>query len=146
LSRVAGLKWAGRMMQHGRIELGATAASRVARLVGLAAVLAATAGLAGCASISEKIAGTASEMPAIGLPAGAPQRPAEQLTFPAVHDMPPPRDAAVLNEAEQKKLETDLVAARDAQRGSSGAPAPAQKKPARQAPRVVPVASSRTIY
>ena len=54
--------------------------------------------------------------------------------------------AAVLNEVEQKKLEDDLVAARDAQQAATGAPTPAQKKPARQRPRGVPVASSRTIY
>lgn len=112
----------------------------------LAAVLAAAAGLAACASVSEKISGTASEMPIVGLPAGAPQRPAEQLAFPAVHDMPPPRSAAVLNEVEQQKMENDLVAARNAQRGSAGTPAAAQKKPPPQSPRVVPVASSSTIY
>jgi hypothetical protein len=133
------------MTQRRRIGQGATAASRAAELISLAAMLAAVAGLAGCASVSERIAGAASEMPVIGLPTGAPARPAEQLAYPAVHDMPPPREAAVLNEVEQKKLENELVAARDAQRGASGAPA-AQKPPARPAPRIVPVSSSRSIY
>jgi hypothetical protein len=111
----------------------------------VAAVLAAAAGLAACASMSEKIAGTASDMPGIGLPAGAPERPAEPLAYPAVHDMPPPRSSAVLTEVEQQKMEDDLVAARDAQRPAQAA-ATGQRKPPRQSPRVIPVASSRTIY
>ena len=32
--------------------------------------------------------------------------------FPAVHDMPPPRDSTILTDYEQKKLENDLIAAR----------------------------------
>ena len=38
--------------------------------------------------------------------------PAEQTNFPAVHDLPPPRASTVLTDAEQKKLEDDLIAAR----------------------------------
>jgi len=52
--------------------------------------------LSGCGSISEKMAGTLSEAPAIGLPAGAPSRPAEALVYPAVHDVPPPRPTPML--------------------------------------------------
>ncbi len=47
-----------------------------------------------------------------GLPEGAPQRPTKPSAFPAVHDMPPPRGSTVLTDAEQRKLEDDLVAAR----------------------------------
>ena len=32
--------------------------------------------------------------------------------YPAVHDMPPPRNSTVLTDYEQKKLENDLIAAR----------------------------------
>ena len=32
--------------------------------------------------------------------------------FPAVHDMPAPRDSTILSDYEQKKLENDLIAAR----------------------------------
>jgi hypothetical protein len=32
--------------------------------------------------------------------------------FPAVHDMPPPRDSTILTDYEQKKLENDLITAR----------------------------------
>jgi hypothetical protein len=55
-----------------------------------------------------------SEMPASvgGLPAGAPARPAAAPAYPAVHDMPPPRAAAVLTEEERKKVEAELAAMR----------------------------------
>jgi hypothetical protein len=48
--------------------------------------------------------------------------------FPLVHDIPPPRTNAVLNEYEQKKLEIDLIAAR--RRVAPEADKPAAKKPA----------------
>jgi hypothetical protein len=47
-----------------------------------------------------------------GLPEGAPQRPTKSTSFPAVHDMPPPRAQTVLSDEEQKKLEDELIAAR----------------------------------
>ena len=47
-----------------------------------------------------------------GLPEGAPQRATKPSAYPAVHDMPPPRGSTVLTDAEQKKLEDDLIAAR----------------------------------
>lgn len=50
-----------------------------------------------------------------GLPAGAPARPAVAPAYPAVHDMPPARTAPVLDEEQQKKLEADLIAARNRQ-------------------------------
>lgn len=64
-----------------------------------------------------------SEMPAAvgGLPAGTPERPITPAAYPAVHDMPPPRDDAVLTDAEQKKAQADLVAARDRQTKRSSA-------------------------
>jgi hypothetical protein len=64
-----------------------------------------------------------SEMPATvgGLPAGAPDRPATPAAYPAVHDMPPPRDDVVLTSAQQKKAQADLLAARDRQTKRPGA-------------------------
>ena len=55
-----------------------------------------------------------SELPASmgGLPANAPARPADPPAYPAVHDMPPPRSAAVLSEEERKKVEAELAAMR----------------------------------
>lgn len=64
-----------------------------------------------------------SEMPAAvgGLPAGTPDRPTP-TAYPAVHDMPPPRDDVVLTDAQQKKAQADLLAARDRQTRRPGAP------------------------
>jgi hypothetical protein len=131
-----------------------------------AAVLAA-ASLEGCASVSDKMSQAAATLPGIGLPANAPERPAEALAFPAVHDMPPQRTTAVLTADEQRSLERELVSARDTQKTAAKpaqpapAPAPAAKpaaKPAvtaraRPAPRAEPdvsmpsqPSSSRMIY
>jgi hypothetical protein len=128
------------MQRHGTIGQG------VRCLVQAAATLIAGAALAGCASFNEKIVSSASDLPGIGLPADAPARPAQGLAYPAVHDMPPPRGTTVLNDAEQQKLEDDLVAARDGQQPGTAQPAQTQKKPQRTGARVIPVSSSRTIY
>jgi hypothetical protein len=48
-----------------------------------------------------------------GLPQEAPERPATPPPYPAVHDMPPPRAGTTLTDAEQKQLESDLIAARE---------------------------------
>jgi len=48
-----------------------------------------------------------------GLPENAPQRPATPVAYPAVHDMPPNRTDVMLSEAEQKRLEAELAAARN---------------------------------
>ena len=84
--------------------------------------------LSGCASISQKFAETASQLPQVGLSANAPARPAEQMAYPAVHDVPPPRTATVLTDIEQQKLETDLVSARDQQQIAAGVPVADRKK------------------
>jgi hypothetical protein len=79
------------------------------RLLACAWLLAALSGLAGCASTITESLPTA----AGGLPEGAPARAEVQPAYPAVHEMPPTRANAPLNEAEQKQLEADLIAARD---------------------------------
>ena len=48
-----------------------------------------------------------------GLPDDSPERPANPPAYPAVHDMPPPRATATLNDDQQKLLEGDLIAVRD---------------------------------
>jgi hypothetical protein len=128
-------------------------ARRAARPFLLLLTLGLAAGVSGCSSISEKLAGDMSEMPAIGLPANAPARPDAPPTFPAVHDMPPPRAAAVLNDVEQQKLEDDLVAAREQQQAIVAPKAKSRQahkkkeKPAPvAAPRPLPTASARSIY
>jgi hypothetical protein len=51
----------------------------------------------------------------LGLPAGAPARPATPYDYPAVHDMPPDRALAPMTEEEQVRLENDLANVRDRQ-------------------------------
>jgi hypothetical protein len=59
-----------------------------------------------------------------GLPAGAPPRPDVAPAYPAVHDMPPPRSAAVLTEEERKKVEAELAAMRAEQARRAAAKLP----------------------
>src|SRR5262245_8888851 len=76
-----------------------------------AALVAVAVILAGCSAGST----VADQLPTAlgGLPGGTPQRPGTSRAYPAVHDMPPPRATTVLTDAETKKLESDLVAARN---------------------------------
>jgi hypothetical protein len=92
------------------------------------AVVLLAGGLAGCATY------TGDNLPASmgGLPAAAPERKAEPLAYPAVHDMPPARTNTVLTEDEVKQAEKDLVRSRQEQQPEPGAAAkqaqPASKK------------------
>jgi hypothetical protein len=90
---------------------------RVARCS--AAVILCAVALAGCTS-------TLSSLPASmgGLTADTPDRPASQLAYPAVHDMPPPRPTAVMTPEEVKKAEAEMARVRDRQ----GKPAPEPKQ------------------
>ena len=67
-------------------------------------------GLGGCAS-------TLGSMPTElgGLPAGTPPQPAAPVGYPAVHDMPPPRNDVTMTKEEQKKAEAELMALRERQ-------------------------------
>jgi outer membrane biosynthesis protein TonB len=96
-------------------------------------VAAAFAGLlslavAGCAStfdvLPEKMG---------GLPDSAPARPAEAYTTPNVYEVRPTRDAKPLDEAEQKKLESDLVTLREQQKNLANPPPPPPPPPAKPA-------------
>src|SRR4051812_38048578 len=75
------------------------------------------------------------DMPAIGVPEGTPERPAVQAEYPAVHDMPPRRAEVPLEEAEQKKLEKELIAAREGQSSRAEEIAKPERAPKRQGPR-----------
>ncbi len=79
------------------------------RALSAAVLVGGAVALAGCGSM------IADHMPSAagGLPEGTPQRPQTPGVYPAVHDMPPPRGTAVLSDAEEKKLEDDLIAARN---------------------------------
>src|SRR5687767_9967108 len=78
-----------------------------------------------------------------GLPASAPERPAEPRAFPNVYEVRPTRQAAPLNDDEQKKLESELATLREQQKQLANPPpppppakkaaAPAQKAPTKTA-------------
>jgi hypothetical protein len=61
------------------------------------------------------------DMPLVGLPANTPARPQTPPAYLPVHDLPAPRDEAVLTPEQQAKLEKDLIAARDRQASGSQA-------------------------
>jgi hypothetical protein len=86
--------------------------------------------LPACSSLGESIPASIG-----GLPADAPARPADPPAYPDVHDMPPARAAPVLDAYSKKKLEDELVSARERQPGRNpAAKKPAAKKPAAKKP------------
>jgi hypothetical protein len=91
--------------------------SAVARL---AAIVLAGLSLGACSSVTSGLSSLPKEVG--GLPENTPARPATQMAYPAVHDMPPPRASAVLTPEQVKEAEAELTAARDGQpKGSSTA-------------------------
>jgi hypothetical protein len=80
-----------------------------------AALLLLAASLCGCSSVVDTIPSWAG-----GLPEGVPARSANPPAYPAVHDMPPPRQDTALSDAERKRLRKDLNVTRD----KATAPAP----------------------
>ncbi len=68
------------------------------------------------------------DLPIVGLPAGAPARPAEPGVYPAVHDMPAARTEPTLDPADQAKVQTELIHARDRQAAVAGHPAKTDAK------------------
>lgn len=93
--------------------------ARVSALtLALLAALAATA----CTS-------TISNLPFVGEPDKLPPRPETPASYPAVHDLPAPRDTKPLTEEQRKKLEAELAAARDKQEADTNTkPPPAPPK------------------
>jgi hypothetical protein len=86
----------------------------------MAALFASAFALGGCST-------SIADLPGLGTPADAPQRPKEAGSYLPVHDLPPDRDEAALKPKELEKIETELRAARDRQATSSAAPNPAAK-------------------
>ena len=80
----------------------------------MAALLASALTIGGC---STQIA----DMPGVGLPSDAPQRPKEASSYIPVHDLPPERDEATMKPAELAKIQAELVAARDRQASTGSA-------------------------
>jgi len=107
----------------------------------------AAVGLAGCGSISEKFRDTAAGLPGVGLPADAPERTAQPVAFPAVHDVPPPRNSVTLTNPEQDQMERELVKARDELQVAAGVAKPKKKDdPKAQGKIGAPVSSRASIY
>ena len=99
-------------------------ADRTIGLRAIAALFALAFALGGC---STQIA----DMPGVGVPAGAPERPKEAGSYLPVHDLPPERDEQAMKPAELSKIQAELTAARDRQATAAGqAPTPA--KPAKK--------------
>jgi len=72
------------------------------------ALLIAALVLGGCST-------TIADLPAVGTPADAPERPREAGAYLPVHDLPPDRVDAIIAPAERAKIEAELVAARERQ-------------------------------
>jgi len=88
---------------------------RTLKLWSMAALCAAALAVGGC---STQIA----DMPSVGLPSDAPQRPKEAGAYLPVHDLPPDREEEAMKPAELAKIQAELTAARDRQ-ASTGAAA-----------------------
>jgi hypothetical protein len=132
-------------MNRGSDALRGKSALRCRLAMPVMSAIVAAVGLSGCASISEKFADSASHLPGIGLPAGTPERPATPAAYPAVHDIPPPRNSVTLTSTEATQLENDLATARDQQQSAVGMKPQAKKKKDQPA-KVVPVSSRASIY
>jgi hypothetical protein len=73
-----------------------------------AALLLSALALGGCAT-------SIADMPLVGTPADAPERPKEAGVYLPVHDLPPDRDQAAMGPAQQAQALRELAAARDQQ-------------------------------
>ena len=93
---------------------------RTIRLWLVAALFASALALSGCST-------SIADLPGVGMPGDAPQRPKEAGAYLPVHDLPPDRDEAALKPKELDKIEAELRAARDRQATSTAAPNPAAK-------------------
>jgi hypothetical protein len=86
---------------------------RTIRLLVSGALFAAALAAAGCST-------SIADLPSLGTPAGAPERPKEAGAYLPVHDLPPDREEEAMKPAELAKIQAELTAARDRQ-ASTGA-------------------------
>jgi len=94
-------------------------ADRKANALVLAALLVSALALGGCST-------SIADLPLVGTPADAPERPKEPGSYLPVHDLPPDRAEPELPPAERAKIQAELLAARDRQ-ASAAAKDPAAK-------------------
>jgi hypothetical protein len=95
---------------------------RKKKALALGALLLSSSSLAlgGCAT-------SIADLPLVGTPADAPERPKEAGAYLPVHDLPPDREQAALQPAERAKIAAELAAARDRQASAAAAKEPAAK-------------------
>jgi hypothetical protein len=67
------------------------------------------------------------DLPLVGTPADAPERPKEAGAYLPVHDLPPEREQAALTPAQRAEMQKELLAARDRQASEAAAQNPAAK-------------------
>src|SRR5258707_15263447 len=67
------------------------------------------------------------DLPLVGTPADAPERPKEAGAYLPVHDLPPDREEAAMAPAERAKVQSELIAARDRQASAAAAKGAAGK-------------------
>ena len=67
------------------------------------------------------------DLPLVGTPADAPERPKEAGAYLPVQDLPPDREQPELAPAERAKIQAELVAARDRQASAAAAKEAASK-------------------
>jgi len=84
------------------------ATDRRGKALAFGALLTAALALGGCST-------TIADLPAVGTPADAPERPKEPGAYLPVHDLPPDREEAIISPAERAKIEAELAAAREHQ-------------------------------
>ena len=86
----------------------------------MVALFASALALGGCST-------SIADLPGIGLPGDAPQRPKEAGGYLPVHDLPPDRNEEAMKPAELAKIQSELTAARDRQATASTPAKPAKK-------------------
>jgi hypothetical protein len=104
-----------REMRAGRSMLDWARSRRIDSRIGKGACVALLAAMAALALAGCSGSMIADHLPTAmgGLPEEAPARPNGEATYPAVHNMPPARSTSTLSDAQQKALESDLVAVRN---------------------------------
>jgi hypothetical protein len=79
-----------------------------------AALLLSALALGGCSM-------SLADLPGVGTPADAPDRPKEAGAYLPVHDVPPAREEAELTPAQRAEMQKELLAARDRQAAEAAA-------------------------
>ncbi|MGZ5960746.1 MAG: hypothetical protein ACXWLE_06640 [Rhizomicrobium sp.] len=93
---------------------GRMSGNRRSRALTASALLLSALALGGCAI-------SIADLPLVGTPAEAPDRPKEAGAYLPVHDLPPDRAEPEIPPAERAKIQAELVAARDRQASAAAA-------------------------